>query len=275
VQITKTADKVAAVVGQTVKYTFTITNLTDGDPSTVAIDGAAPVLILSTILDDVLGDLSAQATIAGLNELDLGESGSFDVNYVVQAADPSPLMNTVSVLYNPEDFPNQITDDDSHTLYVVDAAITLTPATATNGIGETHTFTATVTVIGGVIATGDSPVTATKVSGPGTLAGVPGNTNGAGTGTGTHQFTLVSNTAGMAVFMKKVRDGSVGKRQVISDGAFHCCGTLLPRLRLTAASHPAGSKGQRRHPLVVEAVRRSGLNHQTISSRLDSAAAKG
>jgi hypothetical protein len=112
VMVEKTANPTVADVGDTITYTITITNLTDGDLTSEEIDGTAPDLILASINDSLFVDLSSQATAAGLDELTLGESGSFEVTRVLLESDPDPLINTVTVLYNPAGFENEITDSD-------------------------------------------------------------------------------------------------------------------------------------------------------------------
>jgi uncharacterized repeat protein (TIGR01451 family) len=149
VLITKSADKTAAKVGDVITYTFTITNKTDGDTTTAALDGTAPNLDLATISDSLLGDLSSQVTAAGADHLALNESDTFTVTHTVTAADfttfkNGPLTNTVNVLYHPTGFPNDIKSSASNSVDLVDAFITITPKTATNEVNANHTFTATV-----------------------------------------------------------------------------------------------------------------------------------
>src|SRR5262249_12109675 len=84
----------------------------------------------------------------------------------------------------------------------VDANINITPASATNPLGATHTFTATVKVntgTGGYVAAPDGTVvTFSKVSGPGTFPPANRQCTTSG-GTGTCTVTLVSTTFGTTV----------------------------------------------------------------------------
>src|SRR5262252_1919218 len=152
VLITKTANKTAAQVGDTITYTYTITNKTDGDTTTAALDGTAPDLNLASISDSLLGDLTTQATAVGADHLAMNESDTFTATFTVTAANfPGPLGNTVNVLYHPTGFPNNITSSASASVDLVDANIALSPATFTNEVSHPHTFTATVNqIINGV-----------------------------------------------------------------------------------------------------------------------------
>jgi hypothetical protein len=97
----------SAARGETVTYSFTINNLSSSD---------SPALILDTVTDTVIGDLTPDASTGGCSSLSSGGSCDFSVDYTIQVSDPSPLVNVVSVLYHPSGFPNDISDDDSHSL---------------------------------------------------------------------------------------------------------------------------------------------------------------
>src|SRR5262249_37438699 len=80
----------SVVVGTTITFHFTITNTSDGDLNTPALDDPnnnTPDLIFDSISDPLLGNLTSNVIAAGLNVLDFGETGSFDVNYTVQPTD--------------------------------------------------------------------------------------------------------------------------------------------------------------------------------------------
>jgi hypothetical protein len=97
------------VVGLPVTYSFTINNLSSSD---------SPDLILASVIDTVIGDITGQASAGGCGTLAAGASCSFTVDYTIQAGDANPLVNIVTVLYHPQGFPNNITDDDSHSLTI-------------------------------------------------------------------------------------------------------------------------------------------------------------
>lgn len=115
VEIVKTGDTLSKATDD-VTYTFTITNKSDGDLTTAALDGTAPNLTLASITDSVIGSLASQATTAGCGTLPLGASCTFQVTRTVQGTDPDPLNNTVNVLYHPAGFPNNVADSDSHSV---------------------------------------------------------------------------------------------------------------------------------------------------------------
>ena len=83
-------------------------------------------------------------------------------------------------------------------VHVVDASVAITPASAANEVGTQHNLTVSVTVQGGAIATGGASVTATKQSGPGTLA-TAACTTPAGASPQSCVVTLTSTEAGTTV----------------------------------------------------------------------------
>ena len=97
-----------AEVGDTIIYTFTITNTSSAD---------SPNLILDSITDTVLGDLADEAP-AACDTLASGASCTFTVNYTIPMGTTSPLVNVVTVHYHPQGFPNDITDSDDHSVIV-------------------------------------------------------------------------------------------------------------------------------------------------------------
>jgi uncharacterized repeat protein (TIGR01451 family) len=116
VMIEKTGDELSKAT-DSVTYTFKITNMSSED---------SPNLTLASITDNVIGDLSADATAAGCDVLTYNEECSFNVIRTVLAGDPDPLVNTVDVLYHPVGFPNNVTASDGHSvnLFQPDVAIT-------------------------------------------------------------------------------------------------------------------------------------------------------
>ena len=96
-------------VGETVTYEFRIENTSSDD---------APNLILDSVSDDVLGDLKDEAALGGCEELASGEECQFSADHILEA-EPNPLVNTVTVTYNPEGFPNEIIGTDTHSLDVI------------------------------------------------------------------------------------------------------------------------------------------------------------
>jgi uncharacterized repeat protein (TIGR01451 family) len=107
-----------ASVGDTVTYAFTITNSGSSD---------SPALVLASVNDTVLGDLTGAASGAGCGSLAAGASCNFTVDYAIPDGAPNPLVNVVDVLYNPDGFPNEIRDDDDHSVELVTRAEGCTP----------------------------------------------------------------------------------------------------------------------------------------------------
>jgi len=94
-------------VGDSVTYTFAITNTSSAD---------TPTLLLNSVVDDVLGDLTAAATASGCGSLASGAGCAFGASRIVQASDSDPLVNTVVVHYHPDGFTNDIRANDSHSV---------------------------------------------------------------------------------------------------------------------------------------------------------------
>jgi len=134
VTVEKTGDALGKI-GDAAHYDFTITNTSSED---------SPDLILESVSDNVIGDLTASATAAECGTLSPGESCHFTAERVVVASDPDPLVNRVDVLYHPQGFPNDITAFDTHSLNLFQPSVTVAkdgPATVTVGQPLTYTFT--------------------------------------------------------------------------------------------------------------------------------------
>jgi len=148
VTVDKTGDTLSKA-GDDVTYTFTITNTSSAD---------SPNLNLVSITDTLLGDLTGAASPASCDSLAPAASCTFNVVRTVLAGDADPLVNTVTVHYNPAGFPNDISASDGHSVDLVHPGLTATktctPTTAQPG--------ATITYTCGITNTGD--VTLIKVS---------------------------------------------------------------------------------------------------------------
>jgi uncharacterized repeat protein (TIGR01451 family) len=104
VEVIKTGPDTAAR-GETITYFYTINNLSSAD---------GPDLILDSVVDDKIGDLTAAAAAAGCGTLGFGGTCDFSADYTIALDDPNPVVNIVTVHYHPDGFPNDITDDDEH-----------------------------------------------------------------------------------------------------------------------------------------------------------------
>jgi uncharacterized repeat protein (TIGR01451 family) len=103
-----------AMPGQTVVYDFTITNIGSSD---------SPSLTLESVQDSLLGDLTGVASANGCSTLGYQVSCSFEAAREVVEGDPNPLTNTVTVLYHPMGFENDVFDDDSHAVLLTDGVV--------------------------------------------------------------------------------------------------------------------------------------------------------
>jgi uncharacterized repeat protein (TIGR01451 family) len=100
----------SAHVGDTITYTFVINNTSSGD---------SPNLMLDSVTDTVLGNLTSAASNGGCGTLaPTTGSCTFTATYTIQAGDPDPLVNLVTVHCHPAGFPNDVTDDDAHSVKV-------------------------------------------------------------------------------------------------------------------------------------------------------------
>ena len=84
-------------------------------------------------------------------------------------------------------------------LSVVDANINITPATATDAVGDDHVLTITVNALGGTIDAGSHTATASIVSGPGSFVGSPSCTYTGGAATASCTVTITSAVVGTTV----------------------------------------------------------------------------
>ncbi len=138
VKITKGGDTIGKVTDP-VHYTFEIENTSSAN---------SPDLILDSVVDSLLGDLEDAANDAGCATLSSGEKCNFTADRVVQAGDPDPLPNTVTVHYHPEGFPNDITASDDHAVNLFQPSVTVEksgPENVTVGQPLTYTFKITNT----------------------------------------------------------------------------------------------------------------------------------
>jgi uncharacterized repeat protein (TIGR01451 family) len=87
--------------------------------------GDSPNLVLDSIDDSLLGNLAEGEAPPACGNLAPGATCTFDVSRTVLAGDPDPLENTVMVHYHPAEFPNDITDSDSHSVDLFQPSVTI------------------------------------------------------------------------------------------------------------------------------------------------------
>src|SRR3990172_8607376 len=153
--VDKSADRTLAHVGDAVNYTFLITNTSSSD---------SPDLVADTVIHDVLGDLLdgsnpfVTSSDCGAS-LAAGASCTITAARTVQDLDDDPLVNTVTVHYHPDGFPNDITGSDSHSVDIIHPNIEVVKeCTPQVHPGDT------IDVIARVGNTGDTPLHDVSVS---------------------------------------------------------------------------------------------------------------
>jgi uncharacterized repeat protein (TIGR01451 family) len=135
--VTKSGDVHTAQIGDDITYQVTIENTSSAD---------SPALVFDLIDDTLQGDLTLaanyQSSTCGAS---LAAGGTCTITYVraIQTGDPSPIVNWVYVESHPDGFPNDIDGQDSHSVTLGDARISIA-ADATNRVDDEHTFTVTV-----------------------------------------------------------------------------------------------------------------------------------
>jgi uncharacterized repeat protein (TIGR01451 family) len=115
VGVTKSCTPDPVVVGGVVSCTIVVTNTSSAD---------SPNLINGTIVDTLTGNLLDAANTAVVSSnctpvLATGGTCTIVTERTVLATDPNPLVNTVTVHYNPAGFPNDITAAASESVVVI------------------------------------------------------------------------------------------------------------------------------------------------------------
>ncbi|MCI0497320.1 MAG: hypothetical protein L0Z54_03390, partial [Thermoplasmata archaeon] len=137
IQVTKTADVTKGDVGDTVTYTVVVTNI---GPST---------LYDVSVYDDVKGHAYDKYIETGSGELEPNATWAFTYSHVLGTGDADPLVNTVTAS-GYDSYGVEASDEDSVTVDILRTAVSISktgPASAE--VGETVTYTITVTNTGG------------------------------------------------------------------------------------------------------------------------------
>lgn len=139
VEIKKSGDGLSKI-GDNVTYSIKINNTSSTD---------SPNLILDTIVDDVLGNLASFAT--GCASLAPGASCEFTVPWTVAAVDVNPadgksddpVINTITIHFHPDGFPNDISATASHKLNLFQPSIgfSKTADTKLSKVGDKVNYT--------------------------------------------------------------------------------------------------------------------------------------
>src|SRR5262249_46829035 len=150
--------KTALHFGDPITYTYKVTNTRSSDSPNLVLDTSNPN---DSFTDTLLGNLEADAIAHGGGSLAPGASFSFTETRPIQVGDPTPLINTATVVFtlaqNLGPFTNRISAQGS-------ASVTLLPElkitkAVTGGAdmippGDTASFTITVSNTGAGPATG-------------------------------------------------------------------------------------------------------------------------
>jgi hypothetical protein len=101
IEVGKTCAPDTVSVGDKVTYTCTITNTSSSN---------SPNLILDSAEDSLVGDVTAEASAGGCDNLAPGGSCSFSYDFTVPANAPEDLVNVIEAHFHPAGFANDITD---------------------------------------------------------------------------------------------------------------------------------------------------------------------
>ncbi len=196
IEVVKVADPQIAQVGETVTYSYTVTNT------------GAVTLTAVTVDDDVLGPITLAATT-----LSPGQSTTGTATYTVTQADlPGPIVN-VAVATGTDPTGAVVTDEDDESVGIAGLEIVKTSDAVEAEVGDTITYTYTVTNVGSVTLSNITVVD--DVLGPITLAATtlaPGEST-----TGTATYTVVEGDIPGAIVNVAVATGETPDGDEVSD----------------------------------------------------------
>ena len=115
VQVAKGCSPAGARIGDTVTFTCMITNTSSSD---------SPNLVLLSVNDTLKGDMTAAAIAAGCQNLAPGAMCVFTYSHTITASDPDPLVNSVTVRYAVDGWPNIVTASNSCSVDITNAGCT-------------------------------------------------------------------------------------------------------------------------------------------------------
>jgi hypothetical protein len=159
VAVTKSCSPDPIDVGQASSCTIVVTNTSSAD---------SPNLVNGTITDSLTGNLLASGNTAVVTStcaavLTTGASCTIVTMRAALVTDPSPLVNTVTLHYNPSGFPNDITASASDSVTLSAPTTTTTTSTTTTVPATTTTAAVTTTTSGGLLPV--APTTTTPATG--------------------------------------------------------------------------------------------------------------
>jgi hypothetical protein len=163
VGVTKNCSPDPTLVGQATVCTIVVSNTSSAD---------SPSLVNGTVTDTLTGNLLASANTAVVTTncasvLAMGASCTIVTMRTALASDPNPLVNTVTVHYNPNGFPNDITAT------ATDSVSAATTTTTTTVPATTTTVATTTTTSGGVL-----PIAPTTTTAPAGVLPLTGGSSG-------------------------------------------------------------------------------------------------
>jgi hypothetical protein len=213
-----------------IRCTISITNNSSAD-SPDLVNGT----VADTLCGDLLGSLNAEcAPVSNTCTTTLATGGSCEIIYdfggEFVGSTPDPISNTVTAHYNPEGFPNDITDSDTETIDVLHPNYTISKdcLTETVPVGGSAIFEVVFTNTGDTALTVTSDEDMTTVPG-GTL--VPAGTSFSlpVAGTRTFEVTLVATSGPIienTVNASATLPASTGLTNVLDRSASDFCDVL-------------------------------------------------
>ncbi|MFM8530305.1 MAG: hypothetical protein ACKOD2_11675, partial [Ilumatobacteraceae bacterium] len=130
VTVTKSANTATATLGQTIRYTVTVTNTGSADSPNLVFDQDPTKGLVDSRAGDLLRTLNAGYTLVSrtcvpATSLAVNTSCNVVYDHVIVAGDPDPLENVASTLMHPVGFPNDITDDGDATVNLLQFGISI------------------------------------------------------------------------------------------------------------------------------------------------------
>ena len=230
IDVTKTGPE-KSKVGDDATYTIKVTNT------------GAVTLFKQSIIDDVIGDLTANAGCDA--DLDPGESCTITVDHTVQAGAPDPLVNTVDVIYDRKETltGDEVTASDNHSVNLFQPSIELTKTGDTlSKKGDKVDYTITLKNT----SSNDSPSLVCTISDP--TVGVNKQTtlaSGASEVVNVNDFVIPADAADPFPNKATATCSPTGFPNVLTDEATHSVNLFQPSIELTKTGDTLSKKGDK------------------------------